>query len=211
MSTLLGKSLLIVDRHPIVRDALSIAVRSLVAVTRVVAVESLAEARLQVQHAHFDLLLVDCLPVGKRERLYLDAMRRHSPPLPVLQFAHDESAESLDSARSAGIEGFIPRSAALTALLSAIESLLQGSTHFPAAMPEPGLTARLPTACPVFLSERRREVLRLVMRGMTNGEIAAEIGIAEGTVKSHVSHVMRTFEVSNRAQLILRAQQSGQA
>ena len=48
------------------------------------------------------------------------------------------------------------------------------------------------------------------MRGMTNGEIAAEIGVAEGTVKSHVSHVMRAFDVNSRAQLILRAQQMGQ-
>jgi len=210
VSTLISKSLLIVDRHPIVRDALSLAVRSLVAVTHVVAVESLAEARLKVQHAHFDLLLVDRLPAGKREQLYLDGMRRHSPPLPVLQFAHDESAGSLDAALSAGIEGFIPRSAELTGLLDAIERLLAGRAYFPAAMPEPGLTARTSRACPVFLTERRREVLRLVMRGMTNGEIAAEIGVAEGTVKSHVSHVMRAFDVNSRAQLILRAQQMGQ-
>lgn len=210
MTDIVGLSVLIVDRHPIVRDALTSAVQSLVAVDHVVAVRALPEARLQLARASNHLLLLDHLPVGQRETLYLDAMRRQCARLVVLHFAADESAANVDATRDAGCDGFVPKSASVPSLLMAIETVLSGARYFPTLVSSHVDGAQPPLAdAPILLSRRRRQVLHCVLSGQSNAEIAAVLGIAEGTVKSHVSHIMRAFDVNNRARLILRARSSG--
>ena len=60
-----------------------------------------------------------------------------------------------------------------------------------------------------LLTARERDILRLLAAGMTNPQIAAQLVIGAGTVKTHTLHIYRKLEVANRTQAILRAQELG--
>ncbi|MEM6985570.1 MAG: response regulator transcription factor [Pseudomonadota bacterium] len=203
-------SVLIVDRHPIVGDALKAAVQSLLIVDQVDTVRSLAEARLSVSQHPVHLLILDHLAIGDRELTYLDSIKRLCAPLATLHFAADESVANIEATRDADYDGFVPKTASLPSLLTAIETVLSGARYFPTLASATLDGAQLPlTAPPIMLSQRRGQVLQCVLKGQSNAEIAAALGIAEGTVKSHIYQLMRAFDVNNRARLILRARGSG--
>ncbi len=205
-----GIRVLIVERFPIVQQALVSTLHSLVAVVSVDVVTSLAEARVKASCTTYGLLIVDAVASGTRESREFDAVRAHVPGAPILLFSQDESKQTLDAARAAGIEGFVGKRAVLPSLLSAVEKLLEGGTVYPVqrSVNTPAQVT-LPEHFPVMLSARRQHILARVLEGQTNRDIANALGIAEGTVKNHVSHIMRAFSVDNRPRLMLRARELG--
>ena len=82
------------------------------------------------------------------------------------------------------------------------------STHRSCASQE---TPTPPETVDRFLSDREREVITLLARGKSNGEIADRLFIAEATVKSHVSRIMAKLNVRDRVQIVIRAHQWGLA
>ncbi|WP_285184488.1 response regulator transcription factor [Rhodococcus sp. MEB041] len=119
----------------------------------------------------------------------------------------------------AGASGFLLKDTPPESLLAAIVS-----THAGTAVVSPQMTRRLlasqtPRATPSAsaarsakldsLTERERDVLTLIGRGMNNAEIAAELVIAEVTVKTHVGHILRKLEVRDRIRCVVFAYEAG--
>ncbi len=115
----------------------------------------------------------------------------------------------------AGASGFLLKDAPAHQLLAAVRAAAVGD-----AVLAPSVTRRLiaefarrgpRTAITVFdgLTEREREVLRLLARGMSNAEIGAELYIGEGTVKTHVARLLMKLGVRDRVQAVVLAYQSG--
>jgi DNA-binding NarL/FixJ family response regulator len=67
----------------------------------------------------------------------------------------------------------------------------------------------LPSTRPAVLTEREREVLRLVARGLSNAELAERLCLSHATVKTHVSRVLGKLELHDRAQLVVFAYETG--
>lgn len=61
------------------------------------------------------------------------------------------------------------------------------------------------------LSEREREIAVLVARGASNAEIAADLVVAEATVKAHVSHILTKLDLDNRVQIAICVHEAGEA
>ena len=115
----------------------------------------------------------------------------------------------------AGASGFLLKDAPAHQLLAAVRAAAAGD-----AVLAPSVTRRLiaefarrgpRTAPTVFeaLTEREREVLQLLARGMSNAEIGAELFIGEGTVKTHVARLLMKLGVRDRVQAVVLAYQSG--
>ncbi|WP_341805183.1 response regulator transcription factor [Nocardioides ochotonae] len=141
------------------------------------------------------------------------AARPGAPRVIVLTtFDLDEYAFA---AIKAGAAAFLLKDATPPDLLNAIRSVHAGDAvvapsttrrlleHFAATLPDPAAPAAAPDARLAALTEREREVLVLVGRGLSNTEIAAELVVAEATVKTHVSRLLAKTGSRDRVQLVV--------
>jgi DNA-binding NarL/FixJ family response regulator len=123
--------------------------------------------------------------------------------------------EYVYEALRAGASGFVLKDDSPEQLIAAIRTVAGGD-----ALLSPTITrrviqkfARLPHPAPPKeldeLSEREREVFRLLARGLSNGEIARELYISETTVKTHVTHILQKLNLRDRVQAVVLAYQTG--
>ena len=117
----------------------------------------------------------------------------------------------------AGASGFLLKDAPKEELLNAIEVVARGD-----ALLAPGVTRRLieefarrpdpsskrSDALP-SLTERELDVMRLIARGLSNAEIAAELVVSEATVKTHVAHILTKLDLRDRVQVVVVAYENG--
>jgi DNA-binding NarL/FixJ family response regulator len=119
------------------------------------------------------------------------------------------------SALAAGASGFLLKDVPETQLLAAIRTVNEGVALFTPAItrrlvaafaPEPSVHSDFDITS---LTEREREVLGLVARGMSNAEIARTLVVSEATVKTHLSHVLSKLGLVSRTQAVVAAYESG--
>ncbi len=138
------------------------------------------------------------------------------PPRVVVLTTFDQN-EYVVRALRAGAYGFLLKDAPTSRLIAAVRAAAAGD-----ALIEPSITRRLverfaapqeePAGLPEAvrgLTDREREVLRLMARGLSNAEIAAELVVAETTVKTHVARVLAKLGVRDRVQAVVAAYESG--
>jgi DNA-binding NarL/FixJ family response regulator len=123
--------------------------------------------------------------------------------------------EYVYEALSAGASGFVLKDDPPEQLIAAIRTVAAGD-----ALLSPTITrrvikqfTRMPRSTPPKeveqLSEREREVLRLIARGLSNAEIGLELFISEATVKTHVTHILQKLNLRDRVQAVVLAYQAG--
>jgi DNA-binding NarL/FixJ family response regulator len=139
-------------------------------------------------------------------------------PSRILMLTTFDLDEYVYASLRAGASGFLLKDTLAADLLSAIRVVVRGD-----AVVAPSVTRRLleryvgtGPAAPVTtaegltnLTEREREVLALIARGLTNAEIAARLYVAEGTVKTHVSRLLTKLDLRDRVQAVVFAYESG--
>jgi DNA-binding NarL/FixJ family response regulator len=149
----------------------------------------------------------------------LEATRRllsgSSTPRVLVLTTFDLDEYVFDALR-AGASGFLLKDAAPEELVSAVRLVARGD-----ALLAPSITRRVieqfvRAATPVpahagvdELTPREREVLLLVARGLSNAEIAKELFLTAGTVKTHVAHILRKLDARDRVQAVITAYESG--
>lgn len=122
----------------------------------------------------------------------VDDVRAALPDTPMVIVASGYVGSACKRLVPAEIEGFVPEGQIEHALVPTIEAVLGGQLCVPASM-------RGALAQPVF-SHREKQVLELLLAGLTNGEIAARLFLSESTVKSHLASSFRKLGVSSRAE-----------
>jgi DNA-binding NarL/FixJ family response regulator len=189
-------NIIIVDDHPVVREGLAAALASRFTIAGSFgSAEELLGARVDADVVLLDLELpgmsgVEAIPkIGK-------------PVLVLTAYANDEQ---IDAVLRAGARGYLLKGAALEEIERAIRAVAGGQTYL-----DPKVASRVValSAAP-RLSEREREVLRLVAMGRSNKEIAVALHIAERTVKFHVTSIFNKLGAENRAQAVAIAAERG--
>jgi DNA-binding NarL/FixJ family response regulator len=135
----------------------------------------------------------------------------------VLMLTTFDADEYVYQALKAGAAGFLLKSAPPERLVAAVRLVTAGEALLAPAItrrliedyvrrPAPGdhTPAELAT-----LTERELDVLQLIARGLTNGEIAANLFLSEATVKTHVNHVLQKLDLRNRVQAVVIAYETG--
>lgn len=144
-------------------------------------------------------------------------LRAFAPPPKILVVTTFEEDQYVYGALRAGADGFLLKRARPAEIVHAVRLVAEGeSLLFPAALrslaaAQPGTAneeARAAVAA-ARLTDREGEVLRLIARGLTNAEIAAELVLGTETVKSHVSAVLAKLGARDRTQAVITAYESG--
>ncbi|MDF2232920.1 response regulator transcription factor [Albimonas sp. CAU 1670] len=201
--------LLIADDHALVRDALS-AFLAREPDLQVETADSLPEAAARIETAGpFDLVLLDYEMPGMDGLAGLERALGLNAGRPVALMSGAASREIARQALDAGAAGFLPKTVAAASLVHAVRFMLAGEIYAPVAF----MTAPEPEAAmhPLEekLSERERQVLGGLCRGLSNKEIARELTLQEVTVKLHVKTLCRKLDARNRTQAAMVAKEAG--
>ncbi len=211
---------LVVDDHPLVREAIAHLVAGLDTDMEVLeaadCVQGLALARA---HGDLGLVLLDLNLQGLRGIPALIRFRTDHPTVPVVVVSMFADRETVAQVLRNGAAGFIPKAAGRDTIVNALRLVLAGSVYVPPEAtvadaatgdpPAPGLRGPAHCAADVGLTPRQGQVLALVMMGRANKEICRELGLAERTVKAHVTAVLNALRVTSRTQAAIAASRLG--
>lgn len=158
-----------------------------------------------------DLLVLDwCMP-GLAPAALIHRLGQGPAPIPVIVLSGTGTAESVAAAAlDAGALGFVHKAEALDQLAVAIHRVLAGELYLDANTAQAiAAHRRRQQHAKIYLTDRQRAVLQQLAEGCSNGDIARQLGIAETTVKTHVSAVMNALGADNRTACAHRARQLG--
>ena len=201
--------LLIADDHAVVREGLQRLVATFEGVELVGAAANGQEAVDRCRAAEPDVLLMDIeMPV-------LDgiaatrAIAAAQPDVAVVVLTSFSDRDQILQALDAGAVGYLLKDAEPDEIAKAVRAAARGEAPLDPRAGRALLSARGASSPLDGLSEREREVLRLVARGLPNKLIARELSISEKTVKTHLTNVFRTIGVTDRTQAALWAERNG--
>jgi DNA-binding NarL/FixJ family response regulator len=207
---------LVADDHAIFRQGFRVVLDGLEPAAEVLEADNFGQA-LDIARTTSDLaLIVVDLRMPEMDGFEgLRALRRALPRVPLMVLSASEDADDVFRSLECGASGYLPKSAPGAVMLEALRLVLVGGIYVPRQLAasgkplypqgRPGIAAERDAA----LTPRQQTVLGLITAGYSNKEIAHRIGTTEGTVKSHITAIMRALGARNRIQLLLAADRLG--
>ncbi|MGV3678999.1 MAG: LuxR C-terminal-related transcriptional regulator [Acidovorax sp.] len=200
-------TLLVADDHPLFRTAVLHVLRERLPQFRTLEAASAVTLGTALQeHPEVELVLLDLSMPGARGFSALLHVRGEYPELPVVIISSNDHPRVIRRAQQFGAVGFIPKSAPAEAMGAAIEAVLAGDSWFPPMAAERSeadaqLAARL-----AQLTPQQFRVLLCLADGLLNKQIAGELGLAENTVKVHVTAILKKLACHSRTQAAVLVQ-----
>jgi two-component system response regulator NreC len=201
-------TIVLADDHTVIRSALRLLLDAEPGF-EVVAEAGDADTAVRYVRGHKPAVLI--LDLNMPGRSSLDAVpdiREASPGTEVVVLTMQNEPAFARRALQAGVRGYVLKEAADAELVQAVRSAAAGDTYL-----QPALGARLAAGSDSqasdALSERERDVLRLIALGHTNAEVAEQLFISIRTVESHRAHIQQKLRLSSRAELVRYALERG--
>ena len=180
-----------------------------------------ADAALELvdREGDADLLILDLSLPGVTGTELMEEIVRRQPMLKILVVSGLADQESIMRVLQLGAAGFVPKSLDTELLSSAIDFVLKGGVYIPSKLltesQKDGFftrtAARLkaPESAPPHLTDRQLDVLAQLAKGAPIKRICRELDLSEGTVKTHVAAIYRSFGASNRTEALIAARRAG--
>jgi DNA-binding NarL/FixJ family response regulator len=199
-------NILIADDHALVRDTIAAFLQNIEDFEVTTAGDYDAAISLMNRNTPIDLLILDYNMPGMRGLHGVKLACQKFEKTKVALMSGVASREVATTALANGAVGFFPKSLTPTSLVNAIRFVLSGEKYFPYSFET---EVRRDASQDEFLSlsEREKQALEHLCVGLSNKEIARNMGIQEVTVKLHVKNVLAKLAVSNRTQAALLAKE----
>jgi len=196
---------LVVDDHAVVRSGLRLLIDAEADLETVGEAGNVRDAIFEARTSRPDLVLMDVVMPGESGLEGVPKLLHEHPDVKVLILSMQDDPRYLREAFAVGASGYVLKEAADTEVVTAIREVAAGGRY---VHPELGArliaaeadAARQAEADP--LSDREREVLRLLALGYTNQEIAKQLFISVRTAETHRAHVMQKLRLASRAELV---------
>jgi len=198
--------ILVIDDHPLIQEALQHVLKALDPALELIQAHDASDAHAALsREPDTDLIVLDLTLPGSDGFDLLAELRREWPAMPVLVLSATHDRETVERALDHGAMGFIPKTANTRVLLDALRLVLSGGVYVPNE--SPGVAAALrprPALKPeqLGLTVRQSDVLKLLVEGKPNKLICRDLRLSEGTVKVHVSAILKRLNVRSRAQAV---------
>lgn len=219
--------ILVVDDHPLIREALRQILKQLDPDISIVEADNGAAALdLAAGNVDLKLILLDLNLPGVNGFEVLERLRQSHPAIPVVVLSASDDRDTVTHALDVGAMGFIPKTSAPQVMLGALRLVFSGGVYLPAEVltsnvarsPVATYAAGFPhehggvgarTPADIGLTERQAQVLALMVQGKPNKLICRELALAEGTVKIHVTACLKALNVANRTNAVIEVGRLG--
>jgi DNA-binding NarL/FixJ family response regulator len=205
--------ILVVDDHPLIQEALQHVLVALDPSVELVQAQDASEAHAALsREPDTDLIVLDLTLPGCDGFELLADLREEWPGMPVLVLSATHDHATVEHALDLGAMGFIPKTANTRVLLEALQLVLSGGVYVPTESGRPnGALRPRPATRPeqLGLTLRQADVLKLLVQGKPNKLICRDLQLSEGTVKVHVSAILRALNVRNRTQVVIELARRG--
>jgi len=197
--------IMVVEDHNVVRQGL-VALLSTAGDMKVVAEAANGQQAVEMHRQHDpDVTLMDLRLPGMSGVDAIGAIRRGDPNARIIVLTTFDGDEDIYRALQAGAKGYLLKDLFGDELMEAIRTVHAGRTRIPKAIAE-RLADRMGAP---DLTARELDVLRLIVKGNSNKEIADKLSISEATVKTHVNNILSKLAVNDRTQAATTALQRG--
>jgi two-component system, NarL family, response regulator LiaR len=205
--------ILIVDDHPIMREALAVALATepdmLVVASSADGVEGVAQAA----EYNPDVILMDLLMPGINGLEAITQILSHNPQARIMVVSSLENQEQILAAIQAGAIGFFPKTAPRSFLIEGIRKIADGIPYLPSGITlklfqgirELGSPGSEQSSAKKLLTTRQQEILVLLGEGRTDYQIGQTLHLSEATVRSHVHNILLRLGLENRSQVVAYA------
>lgn len=201
--------ILVMDDHPLFREALSQALENGLTGATITQAGTLEAAQAELSRDdEYDLILLDLRMPGVQGLNGLIYFRVEYPNIPVAVVSAAEESGIARKVIALGASGFIPKSSANSTILAAVKAVLEGDIWVPADTEKEGAgdpeSANIARRVATLTAQQIR-VLMMLKAGLLNKQIAYELDVSEATVKAHVSAILQKLSVSSRTQAVIAA------
>ncbi|MBP5698362.1 MAG: response regulator transcription factor [Alphaproteobacteria bacterium] len=182
------------------------------------------------QHEHFDLIITDLAMPGANWLTAIKQIHETFPETPLIIISAVFDKEILQQTLDIGVAGYIPKTASNSLIMSAINLVLAGGVYLPHDLlysskkqsqeshPLPDSnpikvleksSAELSEASPKGLTGRQIEIIKCIAEGLSNKQIAYKLNLTEGTIKVHITLILKALNVKNRTSAVIEAARRG--
>lgn len=179
--------------------------------------------KIMEQDQSFDLILTDLAMPGSQWLEALQKIHHQLPETPIIILSAVFDKEIVQKSIELGAAGYIPKTSSNAVIISAINLVLSGGVYIPKELLQDTLQndfnmlkeiEKLPETDDIsekvkILTPRQIDVLRLIAKGKSNKQIAFDLGLSEGTVKLHITAILKILNVYNRTGAVAAATHLG--
>jgi DNA-binding NarL/FixJ family response regulator len=198
-------TIIVAEDHPMFRAALVLTLKRLM--PEAVLLEASSHGELEqalARSGDVRLVLLDLRMPGAHGLSSLVFLRGEYPEVSVAIISGGAYAETIGRARQLGAAAFIPKSASIDTIAQALSCVIRGERWFPEHEAGAGPTGRsLLQDQLTTLTPQQFRVLKYLADGMLNKQIADNLHVSEGTVRAHVTAILRKLRVSTRTQAVI--------
>lgn len=208
--------ILLIEDHALVREGMTHLLHQLdEAVTVYEAATGEDGVAVLEANQDIDLVLLDLSLPGVDGLSWMKIQRKRFPTVPMLVVSAHDDGVTIEKVMKAGAAGFVPKAQSAERLLDSLNRVLAGEIIDPGASPTYPIGIDAPDNMDpaggktrpkdIGLTKRQVDVLDLLIKGKTNREIGVLLGLTEGTVKLHVTAVLKALGVKSRTQALVAA------
>jgi DNA-binding NarL/FixJ family response regulator len=205
--------ILLVDDHPMIREIVTLACRRRWGLEVAGEVGDGHAALEAYDRLLPDVVVLDLIMPGLDGIEVARQLRQRTPPANILILSGRDDKQSVFDSIRVGARGYLTKGAALDEIGAAIETVGRGGWVFSAQQERAALAtlgevarkARGSAHVLVALTPREREILHLLVQGLSTRQMATRLGLSERTIESHISNIYGKMQVQSRVQVLHRA------